>query len=233
MRSTLLNGFLFVVFFLSTLPMAVDGEEKAGTTLLKAFGSMLKGKEKCCDSQTEVVRMPQNSLDSPSSGVTPTGEQLQPFGQSRYQPRTNVIDDDGLGTLPPLPDLRFPDQITKVEKRRMAKNENYAARQAEHAARAEERRLDEIERKEAYPEVPYTRRYQDPVSPSHGARPELVDGGYLKPFNADSSYTKGCETKFRWTDHQFVEPQLPPGEEELWMLPPLPDLPFPRPDYKG
>jgi hypothetical protein len=224
MRLTLLNGFLVVVFSLSFSPIETHGQEKAGTTLLKAFGSMFKGKEKCCDNPTEPLRMPQNSLASPSNGVTPTGGQLQPFGQPGYRSGVATGDDDGLGTLPPLPDLRFPDQITKVEKRRNAKNAKYAARQAGSEARAEERRLADLETKEVISQGPLNRKFEEPVSPSHGTRPGLVSGGYLKPFNADSSYTEGCETKFKWTDHQFVEPDSSPGEGELWTLPPLPDL---------
>ncbi|MDF1813340.1 MAG: hypothetical protein P1V20_14170 [Verrucomicrobiales bacterium] len=234
MRLSSFSGILLVVLSLSWT--GVQAEEKAGTTLFKALGSLMRpGKDEKCKVVAEVPPMPTNNLSSPSDGLTPTGNRLQPFGQPAYWDRKSTAaaaqPDDELALLPPLPDLRTPDQITNAERRRNAKNAKFAARQAKNQAAEEARRMAELVELErnTMPD-PSTALIQVESSRKNAQgfgkpeRPSTANGGLLKPFNAGSSYTEDCEVKFQWSDHQFVENQPDPAEDELGFLPPLPDL---------
>lgn len=228
MRLSKLAGLVCVVISISF----AQGQEKAGTTLFRALGSLMKGNKQVCEEQEQPVAMPSNSLDSPSNALTPTGKRLQPFGEPGYwgndAPPSEA--DDGLAILPPLPDLRTPDQITKAERRRNVKNAKYAARQAENEAQAQAR-LMAIQGKVDVPRPdPSTALIQvessRPGAEDYGRRerPATVNGGSLKPFNSKSSYVEDCELKYQWSDHQFKESQPAEVEDELGFLPPLPDL---------
>jgi hypothetical protein len=239
-----LSRFTAVILGLIFSLSMASGQEKAGTTLLKAFGSLVSGNREKCEASKETIAMPQNSLDTPSAGITPTGERLKPFGQPDYwqkrgvAPETPSIDDE-LAILPPLPDLRTPDQITSAERKRNFRNAKFAERQAQNVIAAEERKMAELAEVEKPPVDPSTALIQV-ESKRDGAqdcgrreRPATVNGGNLKPFNASSSYVEGCEVKFQWSNHQFVETQPEALEDELGLLPPLPDLRTPDQITRG
>lgn len=210
----------------------VHGQEKAGTTLLKKMACVFKSKQPEPEPEhSSGPMMPQNSLDSPQDGITPTGKRLQPFGQPNYWGGIPIDsgEDEMLGLLPPLPDLRTPDQITDVEKRRIAKNARFAARQAQNEAQHQARLLEKKPEVTTPPPDPSTAliqvESQQLTANDYGRRerPNAVLGGKLKPFNANSTFIENGEVKYKWSNHQFVEPPQD-DSHELGMLPPLPDL---------
>lgn len=237
MRLSVFNGVLIVLLAVSW--SSVQGQEKAGTTLFKALGSLVrpgKDKEKC-DVVAPVPDAPCNDLDSLSDGITPSGNRLQPFGQPTYWAKKGNAapaaqnDEDDLAILPPMPDLRTPDQVTNSERRRNARNAKFAARQAKNEAAEEARLMAELAELEKQTRPDPSTALIQVESPRKNAqgfgkpeRPLTMNGGLLKPFNAGSSYTEDCEVKFKWSNHEFVEPEPDPSEDELGMLPPLPDL---------
>lgn len=238
MRLSIFSGLFVIVFSLSQ----VQGQEKAGTTLFKALTSLVKSKKETSEELQEPVPWPQNSLSSPDNAITPTGQRLQPFGQPTFwgnQPAAPQQADDELAILPPLPDLRTPDQISKAERKRNFRNAKIAARRAEQEAAEEARKLEAIAAMEVPQGDPSTALIQvqskRDSAQGYGSpeRPTAVSGGSLKPFNSNSSYTEGCEVKFQWTDQQFVEKQPEAVENELGVLPPLPDLRTPDQVTKG
>lgn len=223
------------VFSIAISMSVAQGQEKAGTTLLKALGSLVKSNKEECEELKQPVALPQNSLTSPSNGITPTGNRLQPFGQPEYWGRGNSAvtpsqEEDELAMLPPLPDLRTPDQITKAERKRNLRNAKFAARHEANVAAEEAKRAAMMAQVQTAPVDPSTALIQV-ESKRDGAqdygrreRPTTVNGGNLKPFNSGSAYVEGSELKYQWSDHQFVESQPDEVEDELGMLPPLPDL---------
>ena len=113
----------------------------------------------------------------------------------------------------------------------MFRNQKAAVRQAENEAREAERLLA-MQAKVPVPRPDPSTALIQVESSRDGAqdfgnreRPTTVHGGNLKPFNSGSSYVEGCELKFQWSDHQFMEEKQPDElEDELGFLPPLPDL---------
>jgi len=139
-----------------------------------------------------------SSLPSADDGITPSGSRLQAFGDADYwgamplpTPEESLID------LPPAPDLRTPDQVTRKERTR----DLLAAKQERRKAEAEAIR----EQKELMARAVVNRPAPDPStalvqvqSQQMGASnfvgnqeaPATVSESTLKPFSEDSSYYK-------------------------------------------
>ncbi len=219
---------LAIFFAISLVFPSLSAQEKAGTTLLKALGAGFIVKKK----EPVAVQMPRNSVDSPSDAITPTGGRLKPFGNPQYWgPEEPAPIDAELGLLPPLPDLRTPDQMSKAELQRARRLAALAEQQARNEAReAEIRALQQANRPQPKPDpssalIQVESQKRGAVDHGRRDRPDSVNGGQLKPFNAGSTFIEEGEVKFQWTNREFVEPQPDPGEEELLgLLPPLPDL---------
>ncbi len=142
----------------------------------------------------------QNSLPAGADGITPSGSRLKAFGDADYwgampppTPEETLID------LPPLPDLRTPDQVSRKERMR----DKFVARQEKRKAEAEAIR----EEKELRKRATVNRPDADPSTAlvlveSQGSdmggtgfvgnqeAPTTVSEGTLKPFNESSSYYK-------------------------------------------
>jgi len=160
----------------------------------------------------QVKRMPvsdevtvRNSLPTSDDGITASGSRLQAFGDSDYwgampppTPEESLID------LPPLPDLRTPDQVTKKERVRdllVAKQEK---RKAEADAMREEKELREravVNRPTADPSTALVLVESQQMSGAgyvgNQEAPSKVSEGTLKPFNESSSYYKDSQLVYK------------------------------------
>ena len=146
-----------------------------------------------------------NSLPAGDDGITPSGSRLQAFGDPDHwgampapTPEESLID------LPPLPDLRTPDQVTKKERIRdllVAKQEK---RKAEADAMREEKELRERVVVNGPAADPSTALVQVQSQQMGGAgfvgnqeAPSTVSEGTLKPFNETSSYYKDSQLVYK------------------------------------
>jgi hemolysin activation/secretion protein len=159
----------------------------------RVSASASRNKQKNAPSQEITVR---NNLPSNEDGITSSGARLKPFGQEDFwgempppTPEESLID------LPPLPDLRTPDQITKKERTRDRLVAKYEQRKAEADAMREQKELKEravVNRPAADPSNALiqveSRNMGDVAYVGNQAAPETVSSGNLKPFNEGSSY---------------------------------------------
>lgn len=146
-----------------------------------------------------------NSLPTSDDGITPSGSRLQAFGDADYwgampppTPEESLID------LPPLPDLRTPDQVTRKERIRdqlIAKQER---RKAETEAIREEKELRKratVNRPAADPSSALVQVESQQMSGSgfvgNQEAPTTVSEGTLKPFNESSSYYKDNQLVYK------------------------------------
>ncbi len=136
-----------------------------------------------------------NSLPANEDGITASGSRLKPFGDEGFwagmpdpTPEEMLID------LPPLPDLRTPDQVTRKERfrdRRIAKSDvreaeaELAQQQREAKARAVVNR-PAADPSSALVQVESRRGTAGYVG--NQVAPETVNETTLKPFNESSSY---------------------------------------------
>ncbi len=138
----------------------------------------------------------QNSLPSGEDGITASGSRLRPFGDDRYwgempppTPEESLID------LPPAPDLRTPDQITRRERIRNMRVSRFEERKAETEAAREDREMRAravVNRPQADPSTALV-QVESQSSSGAGfagnvAAPQTVTQGSLKPFNERSTF---------------------------------------------
>jgi len=157
-----------------------------------------------------------NSLPGGEEGITASGSRLQPFGDENYwgdlpppTPEETLID------LPPMPDLRTPDQVTRRERIRDLRVAKYEERKAEIEAKRAEKEMREravVNRPSADPS---TALVQVESQSMNGAgfvgnqeAPQTVDQGTLKPFNEGSTYYKDNQMVYK--GHQ------PDTKAEIW-----------------
>lgn len=150
-----------------------------------------------------------NSISSPEDALTASGNRLQPFGEEgdywAGMPK-NVGDQIDI-SLPPMPDLRTPDQVTGKERyrnRRVARQE--ASKLAAEEKREEDaiRRAATVSRPAADPSsaLVIVESGQSTAAPGYGnlEAPETINKGKLKPFNSDSVYIKDNQEVYRGDD---------------------------------
>lgn len=224
----LISQICAAVMIFTSLCVSTQAQEKAGKTLLQALSEKLKSNKKAKSEPVPATPMPQNSISSPSNAITPTGGRLTPFGSPQYWGNTPPPQqNDGLVSLPPLPDLRTPDQVSKVETKRNKLNARFAARQAEAKAKAEANEKVVVEQRDPSSALIHVQSSRDYATDSgYRDRPSTATGSKLKPFNAGSSYTQNGQVLYQHNNTVFVEPATAPaaGEEMIATLPPLPDL---------
>ena len=138
-----------------------------------------------------------NSMPSYDDAVTASGSVLQAFGEEgrRWEGMPAPPPEEVLVVLPPLPDLRTPDQVTARERFRNRRMAKYEAQRAEAEAKEREKELREIARVTRPDVDPSTALVQvQSMAGYEGSyignveAPETVDQGTLRPFNSDSSY---------------------------------------------
>jgi len=146
-----------------------------------------------------------NNISNPEDARTPTGSRLRPFGDDAYwgdlpdlSPEETLID------LPPLPDLRTPDQVTRRERVRDMRVARYEARQAETEAvrlQKERERAATVARPAVDPSSALVQvASRGDGSPSYygnTAAPETVNQSTLKPFNEGSRFFEGNDLVYR------------------------------------
>lgn len=164
-----------------------------------------------------------NALPANEDGITASGSRLKPFGDDDYWGAfPEPTPEEALVDLPPLPDLRTPEQVTRHERMRdlmVAKSES---RKAEADAIREAKELKEravVSRPVSDPSTALVQVESRRESGSYGtsmAAPQTSNPGgpTLKPFG-DAQYYGDSNSKFR--SESTVE-------EPLMDLPPLPDL---------
>ncbi|HRQ87343.1 MAG TPA: ShlB/FhaC/HecB family hemolysin secretion/activation protein, partial [Bacteroidia bacterium] len=161
-----------------------------------------KAKERKAVPQSVMVA---NSLPTSEDGITASGSRLKAFGDEDYwgsvpppTPEESLID------LPPLPDLRTPDQVTKRERLRDLRVAKFEQRKAELEATREEKEMLKravVNRPEVDPSTALVQvESQGGMGGSYignQAAPETVDQGTLKPFNEGSTYYKDNQLLYK------------------------------------
>lgn len=153
-------------------------QERAGTTLMRAFATAFKTKVAKHEAVQEAkkVRYPEPvqcaSGDCYYGGNvarpdTPTGGKLKPFNASSSyssngrvlykhnntvfeEPHQPKIDPHFTPELPPLPDLRTPAQVTKTEKRRLKLQQRFAERRLREATLRAQQKAAQAARYQSY-----------------------------------------------------------------------------------
>ncbi len=145
-----------------------------------------------------------NALPGGEDGVTASGSRLQPFGDSDFwgqmpapTPEETLID------LPPLPDLRTPDQVTRRERIRDLRVAKYEQRKAQTEAAHEEKEMRErviVNRPTADPStalVQVESRGNGVGYSGNQMAPETVGEGTLKPFSERSVYYRDNQMVYK------------------------------------
>ncbi|MBP9226327.1 MAG: ShlB/FhaC/HecB family hemolysin secretion/activation protein [Verrucomicrobiales bacterium] len=168
----------------------------------RVSASATRNKQKNAPSQEITVR---NNLPTNEDGITPSGARLKPFGQEDFwgempppTPEESLID------LPPAPDLRTPDQITRKERSRDRLVAKYEQRKAEADAIREEKELKAravVNRPSADPANALiqveSRKMSEAGYVGNQAAPETVSSGNLKPFNEGSSFYQNDQLVYK------------------------------------
>lgn len=150
-----------------------------------------------------------NSLPTSEDGITASGARLQAFGDDNFwgelpppTPEESLID------LPPLPDLRTPDQITRRERIRDLRVAKYEQRKAEADAAREEKEMREravVNRPVADPSTALVLVDSQSMGGAdyvgNEAAPETVGEGTLKPFNENSVFYQDSRMVYKG-DHR-------------------------------
>ncbi|MEM7602178.1 MAG: hypothetical protein AAF357_12275 [Verrucomicrobiota bacterium] len=150
-----------------------------------------------------------NSISSTDDALTASGNRLMPFGEEgdywAGMPM-NVGDQIDIN-LPPMPDLRTPDQVLGKERyrnRRVAKQEQRKSLAEAQREEAAIKRAATVSRPQADPSTALVQVQsgQPTASPGYGnlEAPETVTEGNLKPFNSNSVYIKNNQQVFRGDD---------------------------------
>jgi len=140
----------------------------------------------------------ENNIGSADDAVTASGSRLQAFGEEdRWAGIPGPTEEEALIDLPPMPDLRTPDQITARERSRDRRVATADVKRAEAELKKQEA--------EAKARATVTVPGADPANAlvqvqsraelsgtymGNAAAPETVDSGTLRPFDATSSYYK-------------------------------------------
>jgi hypothetical protein len=147
----------------------------------------------------------QNALPGGEDGITASGSRLQPFGDSDFwgqmpppTPEESLID------LPPLPDLRTPDQVTRRERVRDLRVAKYEQRKAVTDAAREEKEMREraiVNRPTADPSAALVQVESRGTGAAgysgNQTAPETVGEGSLKPFNESSVYYRDNQMVYK------------------------------------
>ncbi len=172
-------------------------------------------------SQPKKKQVPQevtvaSSLPANEDGITASGSRLRAFGDDNYwgempppTPEESLID------LPPMPDLRTPDQVTRRERLRDLRVAKYEQRKAVAEAAREEREMRQravVDRPAADPSTALVQVESQSMSGDayigNQAAPETVDQGSLKPFNEGSAYYKDNQLMYKG--------KKPDSNAEIW-----------------
>lgn len=143
-----------------------------------------------------------NSISSLENATTADGTRLQPFGEPDYWGGIPEVQEDTLIELPPMPDLRTPDQVTRMERRRNKYATKAKVRNLTNEAAREKREQDRavvVTRPESDPSLALVQVRSNQGAPSAGIQdtPTTIDNSSLKPFNENSTYYRDGFLMFR------------------------------------
>jgi len=147
-----------------------------------------------------------NSISSQDDAYTASGNRLMPFGEENgyWAGMPAARPDEVLVDLPPMPDLRTPDQVTGKERKRnrfVAKQEARNSQAVAKREEAERERTATVSRPAADPDsalvlVESQRMDSSTVAPNQEV-PETLNKGKLKPFNSGSVFYKNNEKVYQ------------------------------------
>ncbi|MEM9017707.1 MAG: POTRA domain-containing protein, partial [Verrucomicrobiota bacterium] len=152
-----------------------------------------------------------NNISGPGDAVTASGSRLMPFGEEGdyWAGMPEVIPEEELIELPPMPDFRTPDQVTRKERMRNLRVAKYEARKAEAEAKRERKELERaatVNRPAADPSSALVQVQSQgggqAIYMGNEAAPETVGNGTLKPFNADSAYFRNNQQVYQGDNPQ-------------------------------
>ena len=135
-----------------------------------------------------------NSITSLENATTADGTILQPFGEEEdYWGGIAETTEDPLVELPPMPDLRTPDQVTRLERKRNKLTTEQKVRNLTSVAKREKRerkRGATVVRPQTDPDLALVQVDSERGAPAAGYRdqPETIRETPLKPFNEESAY---------------------------------------------
>lgn len=147
-----------------------------------------------------------NAIGSRDDAFTPSGGRLMPFGEENeyWAGMPEATPEEALIDLPPLPDLRTPDQVTRKERIRNMRVAKFEARKAEAEAKREEsemKRAATVNRPMADPStalvIVESQQSNQPNYVGNREIPETVDNGTLKPFDSGSAFYKDNELVYK------------------------------------
>lgn len=151
-----------------------------------------------------------NAINSNDNALTASGSRLQPFGDDQFwgelPPPTP---DESLIDLPPLPDLRTPDQITRKERMRDRRVAKFEAIKAENDSKRESKEFEKratVNRPAADPNSALIQVESQSMAGAsyigNQEAPETASQGTLKPFDAGSSYYKGNDLVYKGSESE-------------------------------
>jgi hemolysin activation/secretion protein len=179
-----------------------SGDDAGRATMGQRLSAMAnQSKKKPVSNQITVA----NSLPGGEEGITASGSRLQPFGDEDFwrdlpppTPEESLID------LPPMPDLRTPDQITRRERIRDLRVAKFEERKAELEAKRAEKEMREravVNRPVADPSTALVQVESQSMGGGsfvgNQEAPSTVDQGTLKPFNEGSTYYKDSQKVYQ------------------------------------
>ena len=206
-------------------------ELRMGKRLARGFDENAR-KHSAREKSTEITV--QNNIPG-DDAVTASGSRLRPFGsEDKYwgDAMYETKPEETLIELPPLPDLRTPDQVTWMERYRNHRLAKFKQRKAEAEAARQAR---ELERRAVVNEPmrdpnsalihveSQANRYQ--ASPGNVEAPTTPNNSTLRPFDANATYVKNHQLVYRGKQHkqdfeawweQGVRPSTPNSEESKW-----------------
>lgn len=180
-------------------------EDTGSATFLERLSSDSRQKAEVRRFPTEIDV--QNEIASREDAMTASGSRLKPFGEEGeyWAGLPDLAEEDTLIDLPPMPDLRTPDQITRKERMRNQRVAKYEALKAEAELKRRKKELEQASTVNRPPVDPDTALVQVESQSSMSGNyvgnqeaPELVNSqGTLKPFNDDSVYYRNNQMVYK------------------------------------
>lgn len=148
-----------------------------------------------------------NVISSYEDAMTSSGARLKPFGEESeyWAGMPEAAPEETLVVLPPMPDLRTPDQVTRRERIRNARVAKFEARKAQLELKRREKEMESRATVDTPPLDPSTALVQvesqamaNPNFIGNQEAPQKIDNqGTLKPFNSNSTYYKDNQVVYK------------------------------------
>ncbi len=181
-------------------------DQKPSASFGQRLTNTMKGPPKASPRSTTIDV--NNSIPSSDDAMTPSGSRLRPFGEEEgYWPEEMMTAEDPLADLPPLPDLRTPDQVSSKERLRDLRIAKFKARKAEQDSKREQKDLIAravVDQPMADPSSALVLVESQRASAGgyigNSELPQTPNKNKLKPFNANSTYVKDNSVVYQGTE---------------------------------